>query len=136
MAKKEPRGTRDMNSGRSQDRNRGNGGNRGNERESIGSGSRISPSRSGARWMDREPSGGRGMETRHAARGRDAKETSHGMSRYDMTENERGSSREWGGGRSSGRGQRGGGHFPMDNLTYNVVTILHEKSKGLEAFDR
>ena len=40
------------------------------------------------------------------------------------------------GNRSTGRGSQGRGSFPMDDLTYNVVTILHEKSKGLEAFDR
>jgi len=25
--------------------------------------------------------------------------------------------------------------FPLDNNTYNVITVIHEKSKGLEAFD-
>ncbi|HSE99103.1 MAG TPA: hypothetical protein VLD57_12615 [Blastocatellia bacterium] len=34
--------------------------------------------------------------------------------------------------RSSGQG----GRFPLDNLTYDIVTILYEKSKGLEAFDK
>lgn len=28
------------------------------------------------------------------------------------------------------------GSFPLDNLTFDLVTILHEKSKGLEAFDK
>lgn len=28
------------------------------------------------------------------------------------------------------------GNFPLDNLTYDLITIVHEKSKGLEAFDR
>ena len=28
------------------------------------------------------------------------------------------------------------GHYPMDNLTYDLITILHEKSKALEAFDK
>jgi len=28
-----------------------------------------------------------------------------------------------------------GGNFPLDNLTYDLVTIIYEKSKGLEAFD-
>src|SRR5690242_8435987 len=99
MAKKEPRGTREMNSGKSQDRNRGNnGGNRGNERESMSAGSRSGQSRTGAEWreMDRKQTGGRGMDTRHAGRGRDQNESSHDMSRYNMTENERGSSRESG----------------------------------------
>jgi len=28
------------------------------------------------------------------------------------------------------------GNFPLDNLTYDLVTLLYEKSKGLEAFDK
>lgn len=28
------------------------------------------------------------------------------------------------------------GDFALDNLTYDVITVLHEKSKGLEAFDK
>ena len=28
------------------------------------------------------------------------------------------------------------GKFPLDNLTYNLVTVLYEKSKGLEAYDK
>lgn len=28
------------------------------------------------------------------------------------------------------------GNYPLDNLTYDLITILHEKSKGLEAFDK
>ncbi len=24
----------------------------------------------------------------------------------------------------------------LDNLTYNIITVLHEKSKGLEAYDK
>jgi hypothetical protein len=28
------------------------------------------------------------------------------------------------------------GKFALDNLTYDLITVLHEKSKGLEAFDR
>ena len=28
------------------------------------------------------------------------------------------------------------GDFPLDNNTYNVITVIHEKSKGLEAFDQ
>ena len=28
------------------------------------------------------------------------------------------------------------GKFVLDNLTYDLITILHEKSKGLEAFDK
>jgi hypothetical protein len=28
------------------------------------------------------------------------------------------------------------GNFPLDNLTYDIITLIHEKSKGLEAFDR
>ena len=27
------------------------------------------------------------------------------------------------------------GNFQLDNLTYDLITVLHEKSKGLEAFD-
>ena len=33
--------------------------------------------------------------------------------------------------RSSGEGR-----FPIDNLTYDLITVIHEKSQGLEAFDR
>jgi hypothetical protein len=27
-------------------------------------------------------------------------------------------------------------NFPLDNLTYDLITIMHQKSKGLEAFDQ
>jgi hypothetical protein len=30
----------------------------------------------------------------------------------------------------------GEGRFPIDNLTYDLITVIHEKSQGLEAFDR
>jgi uncharacterized membrane protein YcjF (UPF0283 family) len=30
----------------------------------------------------------------------------------------------------------GQGNFVLDNNLYNVITILHEKSKGLEAYDK
>src|SRR4051812_2593276 len=43
------------------------------------------------------------------------------------------------GGASRGIGNvRGGeqGNFELDNLTYNIITVLHEKSKGLEAYDK
>jgi hypothetical protein len=36
---------------------------------------------------------------------------------------------------SSGSSNRRGNDFPLDNNTYNVITVIHEKSKGLEAFD-
>lgn len=36
--------------------------------------------------------------------------------------------------RQSGQGQSSG-RFPLDNLTYDLVTVLYEKSKGLEAYD-
>jgi hypothetical protein len=41
-------------------------------------------------------------------------------------------------GQSSQAGQsaQGRGSFPLDNLTYDLVTILYEKSKGLEAYDK
>lgn len=29
-----------------------------------------------------------------------------------------------------------GQKFPLDNLTYDLVTMLYEKSKGLEAMDK
>lgn len=32
--------------------------------------------------------------------------------------------------------QGGSGKFPLDNLTYDLITILHEKAKGLEAYDK
>ncbi len=28
------------------------------------------------------------------------------------------------------------GNFPLDNLTYDLITILYEKSKALEAYDK
>ena len=28
------------------------------------------------------------------------------------------------------------GSFPLDNLTYDLVTVLYEKSKALEAYDK
>lgn len=28
------------------------------------------------------------------------------------------------------------GRFPLDNLTYDLITIIYEKSKGLEAYDK
>ncbi len=34
----------------------------------------------------------------------------------------------------SSSGQRG--NFPLDDLTYDLVTVLYEKSKGLEAYDK
>jgi hypothetical protein len=36
---------------------------------------------------------------------------------------------------SSQQGNQGG-NFPLDNLTYDLITILYEKSKGLEAFQK
>lgn len=33
-------------------------------------------------------------------------------------------------------GMGSGGNFPLDNLTYDLITILYEKSKGLEAYDK
>jgi hypothetical protein len=37
---------------------------------------------------------------------------------------------------SNAAGSGSGGRFPLDNLTYDIITVLHEKSKGLEAFDK
>ena len=34
----------------------------------------------------------------------------------------------------SGQGRQQGGK--IDNVLYNVITVLHEKSKGLEAYDK
>jgi hypothetical protein len=31
---------------------------------------------------------------------------------------------------------QGTGRSPLDNLTYDLVTVLHEKCKGLEAYDK
>ncbi|HWR35595.1 MAG TPA: hypothetical protein VN622_06970, partial [Clostridia bacterium] len=28
------------------------------------------------------------------------------------------------------------GRFALDNVTYDLITILHEKSKGLEAYEK
>lgn len=32
--------------------------------------------------------------------------------------------------------QQNGGGKPLDNLTYDLVTLIYEKSKGLEAYDK
>jgi bacterioferritin (cytochrome b1) len=37
--------------------------------------------------------------------------------------------------KQGGQGQSSG-NFPLDNLTYDLVTVLYEKSKGLEAYDK
>jgi len=37
-------------------------------------------------------------------------------------------------GTQSGRSSSGG--FPLDNMTYDLITIIYEKSKGLEAYDK
>ena len=37
--------------------------------------------------------------------------------------------------KQSGQGQSSGS-FPLDNLTYDLITVLYEKSKGLEAYDK
>jgi hypothetical protein len=42
-------------------------------------------------------------------------------------------------GEQTGQGKQGNqerGSFPLDNLTYNIVTVLYEKSKGLEAINK
>ena len=38
--------------------------------------------------------------------------------------------------RSSSSRSSGEGRFPVDNLTYDLITVIHEKSQGLEAFDK
>jgi hypothetical protein len=37
---------------------------------------------------------------------------------------------------SNQSGSRSSGNFPLDNLTYDLITILHEKAKALEAYDK
>lgn len=37
--------------------------------------------------------------------------------------------------RSSSRSS-GEGRFPVDNLTYDLISMIHEKSQGIEAFDK
>ena len=37
---------------------------------------------------------------------------------------------------SSQSGSSQGGNFPLDNLTFDLITILYEKSKGLEAYQK
>ena len=32
--------------------------------------------------------------------------------------------------------QQSGGQKPLDDLTYDLITVIHEKSKGLEAYDK
>src|SRR4051794_13238429 len=39
-------------------------------------------------------------------------------------------------GRSSRSSNRGGNQGMIDNLTYDIITVLHQKSKGLEAYDK
>jgi hypothetical protein len=128
MAKKGVHGTRTT-SGQRDTQNRGNT-NREQRNSSQGQ------SRQGSEWreMDRQQNGGRGMDTRHAGGGRNMEDVSEDMGRGGNM-GRRGMGRETGN-RGVNRGSQGRGNFPMDNLTYNVVTILHEKSKGLEAFDR
>jgi predicted ribosome quality control (RQC) complex YloA/Tae2 family protein len=38
--------------------------------------------------------------------------------------------------RSSSSSSQSTGQGKLDNITYNVITVLHEKSKGLEAYDK
>jgi hypothetical protein len=38
--------------------------------------------------------------------------------------------------RQGGPGGQSSGSFPLDNVTYDLVTVLYEKSKGLEAYDK
>lgn len=113
MAKKGPRSTREMNSSEtSQERgtNRGNG-----DRETRNSSTGGRQSRQTGGEM----------------------EDSHDLSRFEMESSSRGSNRQTAErGNERSRGRRGSGRFPMDNLTYDIVTVLHEKSKGLEAFNR
>ena len=117
--RKDVRSTRESNSRSQSNNNRSNAG----------------QSRQASEWreMDRQRSGGRGMDTRHASGGRDMEEMSQDMSRYDMESHGRGGRQA--GNRDIGRRQQGG-RYPIDDLTYDVITVLHEKSKGLEAFDR
>jgi hypothetical protein len=37
---------------------------------------------------------------------------------------------------SSQQGSNQGGNFAVDNLTFDLITILYEKSKGLEAYQK
>ncbi|HEX8183955.1 MAG TPA: hypothetical protein VF747_04370 [Blastocatellia bacterium] len=37
---------------------------------------------------------------------------------------------------SSQGGSSQSGNFPLDNLTFDVITLLYEKSKGLEAYQK
>lgn len=38
--------------------------------------------------------------------------------------------------RQSAAGKPGGGELPLDDLTYDLVTVLYEKSKGMAAYDK
>jgi hypothetical protein len=38
--------------------------------------------------------------------------------------------------RRSAEGGPGSGELPLDDLTYDLVTVLYEKSKGLYAYDK
>jgi len=49
---------------------------------------------------------------------------------------QRGQSNQTGQSGQSMQGNQGRGSFPLDNLTYDIVTVLYEKSKGLEAYDK
>ena len=41
-----------------------------------------------------------------------------------------------GGGNSRGRNANRGDAGKLDDLTYNVITVLHKKSEGLEAYEQ
>jgi hypothetical protein len=69
------------------------------------------------------------------------------MARNDRNRGNQGQKRGQSGQQQSGREQQSGGNrqggnrgggakFELDNLTYNLITILHEKSKGLEAYSK
>lgn len=40
------------------------------------------------------------------------------------------------GGQSTGQSGGQSGNFPLDNLTFDLVTLTYEKSKGLEAYNK
>jgi|SRR5947209_13981071 len=60
------------------------------------------------------------------------------MAKSSNTSNVRGRTTESGQRRqrkSSGKDNQAG-RFPLDNLSFDLITIVHEKSKALEAYDR
>lgn len=53
-----------------------------------------------------------------------------------MSSSQSSQSNQSSGGSSQGQSGQGKARTGLDDLTYDLVTVLHEKAKGLEAYDR